>query len=604
MLAAGASGTIGGGEGATGAAKPGASIALAGAAATGTAPVTGAIRSGADLCAAVFGAAEFFAAVLLVLSALSILTAGRCCGNGTGCDCCAQTPPADKMPTAANSTMVRKAGTFPPGGRVDELQRISGQVEETLTRTHGWHKVQFCGKSGAAGLQIRGGQSTIRLSQSLGIGMMRIGIARSLTDSVSGGVFQYEMVLLKALGEIAARYPEELVYLSYHGNDVSTLAKTGALTYRGLPIVPLGIPSPQQQPPDVYIRQKPAIPPPFDPTEVKFNDSGADLMRQSGADLLFILSPNLMGFSYRIPFVVPVFDLNHRLQPEFPEVSAFGETNSREYFYINTCRFATLLLVDSEVGKSDVLRFYGDYIDEDRIRILPYYPPIEGRVAPSQPQLDSVRAKYNLPARYFFYPAQLWPHKNHTLILQAIKLIANETGETIPIVFCGAYWTYIMAHNFKDLMEQAAKLGIADRVRYLGPVPDADMAALYTLSAGLVMPTFFGPTNIPPLEAWHLGKPVITSDIPGIREQCGDTSLLVDPRSPQALAQAMKQVWNDPGLCAELVQRGKKRLAGYSWSEFVDGVAAVLTEACDRVRSGRTPKYPDLNQALPLRQRA
>jgi glycosyltransferase involved in cell wall biosynthesis len=424
---------------------------------------------------------------------------------------------------------------------------------------------------------------------------MRIGIARSLTDSVSGGVFQYEIVFLNALSEIATRYPEELVYLCYHANDLSTLAKTGALNYRGLPMVPLDVPPPQQLAPEAYISKKPVTPPPVDPRNTKFNDAGGEVMRQNGVDLLLLLSPNLQGFSYRLPFVVPIFDLNHRLQPEFPEVSDFGETNSREYFYINTCRYATLVLVDSEMGKADVLRFYGDVIDEDRIRILPYYPPIEGRALPDQKQLDRVRAKYNLPRRYFFYPAQFWPHKNHTLILQAIKLIADETGDVVPVVFCGAYWTYTMALNFKELMAQAVKLGIADRVRYLGPVPDEDMAALYTLSAGLVMPTFFGPTNIPPLEAWHFGRPVITSDIPGLREQNGDASLLVDPRSPQALAEAMKRVWREEALCTELVRRGRKRLAAYSWSSFVDNVTAVLTDACDRVRGGRTPRYPDGN---------
>jgi glycosyltransferase involved in cell wall biosynthesis len=422
---------------------------------------------------------------------------------------------------------------------------------------------------------------------------MRIGIARSLADSVSGGVFQYELVLLKALSEIAAQFPEELVYLSYHPSDVATLAKTGSLNYRGLPIVPLGVPPPQQLAPEAYINQKPATPPPLDPNNVKFNDAGGDLMRQNGVNLLLLLSPNLQGFSYRLPFVVPIFDLNHRLQPEFPEVSDFGETSSREYFYINTCRFATLVLVDSEIGKADVLRFYGNIIDEDRIRILPYYPPIEGRALPDQRELDRVRAKYLLPSRYFFYPAQFWPHKNHALILQAIKLIVDETGDVVPVVFCGAYWTYTMALNFKELMAQAAQFGIADRVRYLGSVPDEDMAALYTLSAGLVMPTFFGPTNIPPLEAWHFGRPVITSDIRGLREQNGDASLLVDPRSPRALAEAMKRLWRDEALCAQLVTRGRNRLASYSWSSFVNNVRTMLTEACERVKTGRTPRYPD-----------
>jgi glycosyltransferase involved in cell wall biosynthesis len=423
---------------------------------------------------------------------------------------------------------------------------------------------------------------------------MRVGIARSLTDSASGGVFQYEVVFLKALGEVAARFPEELVYLCYNPVDLVTLAgAAGGLSFRGIPVIPFAKPVTQQQPPEAFIKQRPPTPPPLDPYDVKFNYPGAESLKTNGVDLLMLLSPNLQAFSFRVPFVVPIFDLNHRLQPEFPEVSAFGETNSREYFYINTCRFATLVLVDSEKGKADVLRFYGDLIDEDRIRILPYYPPIEGRELPDQSQLDHVRSKYNLPQRYFFYPAQFWPHKNHKLILQAIKLIADQTGEIIPIVFCGAYWSYIMATNFKEVMAMAAQFGIADHVRYLGSVPDEDMAALYTLSTGLVMPTFFGPTNIPPLESWHFGRPVITSDIEGLREQNGDASLLVDPRSPQALAEAMKALWRDQSLCAELTARGRKRLATYSWSSFVDAVIGVLSEACERVRTGRTPRYPD-----------
>jgi glycosyltransferase involved in cell wall biosynthesis len=424
---------------------------------------------------------------------------------------------------------------------------------------------------------------------------MQIGIARSLTYSASGGIFQYEFVLLKALAEIATRFPERLVYISYNPADLAVLADVGGLSYQGIPVVSLSKTTVyQQQRPEDYLIQRPATPLPVDPNTVEFNYSAGDALRRNGVDFLLTLSPTVPAFTFRLPFVIPIFDLNHRLQPEFPEVSAFGETNIRDHFYINTCKFATLILVDSEIGKADVLRFYGNLIDEDRVRVLPYYPPIDRRAVPDPGELARVRAKYNLPSRYFFYPAQFWPHKNHALILEAIKRIADETGEAVPVIFCGAFWNYTMAHHFKDVMALALKLGIADRVRYLGSVPDEDMAALYTLSAGLVMPTFFGPTNIPPLEAWHFGRPVITSDIRGAREQNGDAALLVDPRSPEALAQAMQRIWRDNALSADLVARGKQRLASYSWSVFVDNVIAILTEACERVRAGRTPRYPDV----------
>jgi len=433
---------------------------------------------------------------------------------------------------------------------------------------------------------------------------MRIGIARSLADSVSGGVFQYEIVLLKALGELASRYPEEFIYLLYNANDLAVLASTGALNYNGIQVVPLSKSSPQQRPPEDFLMQRPPTPLPIDPNTVNFDYGTAEALTKNNVDLLLVLSPNIPAFSFRRPFVIPIFDLNHRLQPEFPEVSAFGEANRREHFYINTCKFATLILVDSEIGKTDVLRFYGHLVNEDRIRVLPYYPPILNRALPDAQECARVRMKYNLPSRYFFYPAQFWAHKNHALILHAIKLIADRSGEAVSVVFCGAYWNYPMAHNFKELMTLAAKLGIADRVRYLGSVPDEDMAALYALSTGLVMPTFFGPTNIPPLEAWYFGRPVITSDIRGAREHNGDASLLIDPRSPEGLAEAMCQVWRDENLSAELVARGKKRLTSYSWISFVDSIAAIMTEACERVRAGRAPRYPDVKPSDQTTRRA
>jgi glycosyltransferase involved in cell wall biosynthesis len=428
---------------------------------------------------------------------------------------------------------------------------------------------------------------------------MRIGILRSLAGSGSGGVFQYETVLLKALSEIAARDRKDLVYICYSPNDLAVLAPTGSLNYLGIPILTVGAPQAQQIPPESLLQQQPQTPPPSDPNITKFDYVVEDNLRRAGIDLLLLLSPNVAAFSFRLPFVVPIFDLNHRLQPEFPEVSAYGEMNSREYFYINTFKFATLVLVDSQAGRDDVLRFYSNLIDEERIRIMPYYPPIKERAPPDAQELVRVRTKYGLPERYFFYPAQFWPHKNHALIVQAVKRIADESGEKVAVVFTGSYWSYIMASNFKEVMGLAGRLGIAERVRYLGSVPDADMAALYTLSAGLVMPTFFGPTNIPPLEAWHFGRPVITSDIRGVREHIGDAGLLIDPRSPQALAEAMLRLWRDDDLCTELTERGRKQLSSYNWSNFVDAVAAILDDACERVRSDRTPRYPDPEMTSP-----
>jgi glycosyltransferase involved in cell wall biosynthesis len=418
---------------------------------------------------------------------------------------------------------------------------------------------------------------------------MRIGIDRSSSGIADGGGFHYEIVFLKALSEISPHFPAEFLLFVHPGSNLYALSAAGGVNYRGLPMRPLLEPVIVQHRPEAYVNQPPSNWEALDPNRPVFDRNLTNAYRKAGVDLIVQLSPHYPPFVARLPFVVPIFDLNHRLHSEFPETSAFGEYDKREYLYINTCRFATFVLVDSGIGKADVLRFYGHLITEDRIRILPYYPPIPETPPPNAVDLAAVAAKYDLPKRYFFYPAQFWRHKNHELIVQAAKLLSDR-NETIPFVFCGAYTDYFRARHFMELRTLATQLGV--RIHYVGAVPAEEMPALYSLSAGLVMPTFFGPTNIPPLEAWHYGRPVIASDIRGMREQIGDAGLLVDPRSPADLAAALLRVWRDDELSAELAARGKKRLAGYSWSTFRDGVASVLSEACERVRAGRTPRFP------------
>jgi glycosyltransferase involved in cell wall biosynthesis len=426
---------------------------------------------------------------------------------------------------------------------------------------------------------------------------MRIGVLRYPVRTTDG-LAHYERVFLDALAEIAAQSRDDYVCLVGPENDLFALVTAEGLNYRGLPIRPLRQAILRQEAPEFYL-VPPQVPQDLDSRSLPLDAQSATAYRTAGIELVLQLGPYAYPFLSRVPFVMPIFDLNHRLQPEFPEVSALGEYNRREYLYVNTCRFATFVLVDSEAGKADVLRFYGDLIGEDRIRVLPYYPAIGKKPLPDAQEQARVSAKYRLPKRYFFYPAQFWRHKNHAAILRAVRLIADQTGEMVPVVFCGSYADYFRALNFIELRTLANELRIAEHVYYLGMVPDEDMAALYTLSAGLVMPTFFGPTNLPPLEAWHYGRPVITSDIRGVRDQIGDAGLLADPKSPPALARAMLELWRDQELASKLAERGRMRLEAYRWPAHVQAIAAILQEACARIRSGKTPSFPDASGSKP-----
>jgi glycosyltransferase involved in cell wall biosynthesis len=287
-----------------------------------------------------------------------------------------------------------------------------------------------------------------------------------------------------------------------------------------------------------------------------------------------------------------VHDLQHRLQPEFPEVSANGKWEWREHLFRNGTRYATLLLADSEVGKEDILNFYGPYgVTPDRVKVLPFLPASYLVQDVSESERLRVRTSHQLPERYLFYPAQFWPHKNHVRIVQALGLLKEEHGVEIEVVFCGSHTGEIRERTFREVMSLSCRLGLEKDIHYLGYVPDQDMSGIYAGAVALVMPTFFGPTNIPILEAWAFGCPVLSSDIRGIRAQVQDGGVLVDPRSVESIADGIYRLWTNDTLSQTLVERGRRRLAAYTPADYQQRLIQILEEAKMSVRQQKTHSH-------------
>jgi glycosyltransferase involved in cell wall biosynthesis len=403
----------------------------------------------------------------------------------------------------------------------------------------------------------------------------------SLTTRWNGGAFQYEGLLLSALAQVHQRGRHQLEFLLHGGPSGLSWLQSGEMRLKGLPVRLL------REPDEEQLRTWAGA---IDPQEMPLLEDPARAPALHAADWLFLTCPIELGFRVRRPFVMPIHDLQHRLQPEFPEVSRPAEFARREALYTNACQHAALILVDSVTSQEDVLRCYGDRIDADRIHILPLFPVVAARRVDDPARLAEVRARHRLPERFFFYPAQFWFHKNHVRIIDAIAQIAARTGERMPIAFSGMHGNAEWAPAFETVMRRVHEHGLADCVHLLGFVPEDDMSALYSLAVGLVMPTFFGPSNIPILEAWACGCPTITSDIRGVREQAGDAALLVDPRSVDAIADALWRLWSDPALRSDLAHRGDASLRRLEQTDYASLVGDVVDKVSARVAAGQVPQ--------------
>ena len=274
------------------------------------------------------------------------------------------------------------------------------------------------------------------------------------------------------------------------------------------------------------------------------------------------ICPNHERYVFRapIPALGTIHDLMHRYERRFPEVSANGEYEAREFHFSETVKWSRGILVDSELGKQQVIESY--QADPGKIHVLPYIAP------PWIYDYDgaddaAVKQKYSLPDKYFFYPAQFYKHKNHSNLLVALSRLKG-THPDVKLVLVGAK----ERNGYAEVVNQVKNLGLSENVVFAGYAADREMADFYHQARALVMPTFFGPTNIPQLEAFALGCPVGTSRIYGIPAQVGDAALLFDPGSVNEIYTCLSRLWTDDVLCASLVERGHAHARRWGPAQF------------------------------------
>lgn len=272
-------------------------------------------------------------------------------------------------------------------------------------------------------------------------------------------------------------------------------------------------------------------------------------MMACGCNLVYFVTPSVISPALqKLNYIVTVWDICHRDMPEFPEVRNFNQFYARDHYYQNHLSPAVVVLTDSEQLADNISRRYG--VDRERLLPMPFAPApfLESEDIQND---EAVLNKYGLEKGYFFYPAQFWAHKNHIRILEALILL-KERGIKFSVVFAGGDFG-----NRGYIERFANQNNLKEQVHFLGFVATDDMRGLYKGCKAVIMPTYFGPTNLPPLEAWMIGKPLIYSLQFGA--QTANAARLVNPDDAHDLAFAMNEC-SDMQFCDAMIQKGHIRL--------------------------------------------
>ena len=286
-----------------------------------------------------------------------------------------------------------------------------------------------------------------------------------------------------------------------------------------------------------------------EPNEYKLVPAPPQLVQLLDADLLYCPFGATTFHVPGVPTIALIADFLHR---DYPFTLSAAQIAERETYIQKTLSDATLVQCISRAG---VERAQANYqIASDRLFYT--YLPIHARLANLQ-LADDKAGPASLPnSPFFFYPANLWLHKNHEVLLCGYaRYVRLAKGEPWPLVL-----TFHEDLRAQYLRALARILGIERNVHFMGFLSEQELHQVWRRAGALVFPSLHEGFGIPLLEAMHYRVPIISSDRFSLREVGGDAVYLTDAKKPVSLSDALLAVSTQPELRARLVELGRQRL--------------------------------------------
>jgi len=237
-------------------------------------------------------------------------------------------------------------------------------------------------------------------------------------------------------------------------------------------------------------------------------------------------SPHL-GVQSVVATVGWIGDFQHM---HFPTLFSAEELRRRDSAFMSLCLRSTKLIVSSNCALADLSKFCPNQAHKANVLQFVAPAPLDGA-----PSLEELQATYDFDSPFFLLPNQFWAHKNHRVVIEALRELRDKTPE-IRILATGMTHDYRNPAFFDLLMEYAAECRVLDTFRVLGPIPYPHLMGLMQHSIAVINPSKFEGWSTTVEESKSMGKRIILSDIPVHREQKPSLGLFFNPDSHCELA--------------------------------------------------------------------
>jgi len=264
--------------------------------------------------------------------------------------------------------------------------------------------------------------------------------------------------------------------------------------------------------------------------------------------------------------------------PTMPTIHDIGylnnpnEFNKKDYYQLvnwtkRSIQKASKIAAVSNFTKNELIKTYS--LEPQKIFIVPN--GVNQINSPSLKVINQTLSKYQLTkSKYYISVGTLKPNKNYPFLIESFAQFHQENPE-IKLVIAGKKgWVY------DSIFETVTKLKIANSIIFTDFIDENTKIALVSQSIATVIPSTYEGFGIPAIESQMLGVPVISSNIPPLKEILSDSAIFIDPTNHTDLLQAFTKVLNKD-IAKKLIDQGYSNSASYSWDHAAQKLLTAIT---------------------------
>ncbi len=257
--------------------------------------------------------------------------------------------------------------------------------------------------------------------------------------------------------------------------------------------------------------------------------------------------------------VITIHDLTPKFFPGHKMNSFFRRAGFWLVFYFGIKK-AKKIIVPSKATKNDIIKYFKTKLE--KIEVI--YEGVDQPAASSQQPAAG---------KYILYIGVWRNHKNLVGLIKAFNILLKKYNVDCKLVLGGKENLY-----YPEIKKTLLDLNLEKNIICPGFIPEKDLSAFYQNAELVVIPSFYEGFGLVGLEAMSLGKPVVCSDIPALKEVFGSAALFFNPDNPSDMAEKIFKVLKDKKIKQNLIAKGFEQIKKYSWKKMVQRTLEIYKE--------------------------